>query len=68
MEMIPVDSEYLSAVGYENGIMLIMFNNGGLFQYNNVPDFIHRGLMNASSKGTYFHEFIKLQYPATRIG
>jgi hypothetical protein len=46
----------------------IEFNSGGIYQYNNVPDFVYSGLMSASSKGSYFHDNIKNDYSHTKIG
>lgn len=37
MNMIPVISSDLNAVGYENGILYIRFNSGGLYCYSGVP-------------------------------
>lgn len=61
--MIPVSSSNLAAVGYENGILYIRFNNGRLYTYSNVPEHIYQGLMNASSHGRYFNAYIKGVYP-----
>lgn len=68
MQMIPVSSSNLSSVGYENGTLYIAFHSGGLYSYAGVPESIYHGLLNASSKGKYFHAYIKGVYPYQRIG
>ena len=67
MNMIPVDSSNLSSVGYENDTLYVAFNSGGLYSYSGVPASVYSGLLNASSKGSYFHENIKNVYPYTKI-
>ena len=56
-----VDSTNLASVGYdaENQILEIEFQNGGVYQYFDVPNSIYIGLMNASSHGQYFDKNIK---------
>ena len=67
--MINVDSSDLSAVGYDSitGTLTIEFNSGGIYEYYNVPQNIYDGLMNDSSKGKYFHRFIRDVYVTQKI-
>ncbi len=64
MEMQQVSSSNIHSVGYdeENRLLSIEFHSGGIYQYSNVPEAVHRGLMCASSKGSYFQRFIKDHY------
>lgn len=59
MNRTTVSSSNLRSVGYENGILEIEFQSGSVYQYYDVPESIYRGLMGASSKGTYHHQHIK---------
>lgn len=59
MQMIPVSSSNLNAVGYENGTLKVAFNNGSAYIYSNVPHNVFDGLMQASSKGSYFDQHVK---------
>lgn len=68
MRMIPVSSSDLSAVGYENRTLYIRFHCGGTYAYSGVPESIYIGLLNASSKGQYFHANIRSVFPTRRIG
>ena len=38
--------------------------SGGPYYYYGVPSSVFAGLLNASSKGTYFNEFIRDHYAA----
>lgn len=63
MNMIPVSSSNLVAVGYEpqTKTLRIQFHNG-TYDYYNVPENEYQNLMNASSKGQYHAKYIKNSY------
>ena len=67
MQMIPVNSSDLASVGYLGSTLRIQFHKGGMYEYDNVPYQVYAGLMNAASKGHYFHTHIKGLYPYRRI-
>lgn len=69
MDRTPVSSSNLSSVGYDEKerILEIEFNDGGVYQYYNVPPRIHSELMNASSHGKYFHRKIKEEFRYDQI-
>jgi hypothetical protein len=69
MEMIPVDSSNLSAIGYNSaeGILRIQFNNGRTYEYYNVPEDVFNDLLNAGSKGQYANQNIYKVYSQTEI-
>ncbi|MFD1416272.1 KTSC domain-containing protein [Oceanobacillus jeddahense] len=69
MNMIPVSSSDLQAVGYDSLTrrLVIQFTER-TYEYSDVPESIYKGLMNSSSKGKYHHEYIKNSYPNLRIG
>lgn len=61
MERSPVSSSNLASVGYDESskTLEIQFHSGGIYQYYAVPFNVYNALINASSKGTYFDQFIK---------
>lgn len=61
MERTFVSSSNLRSVGYDSDeeTLEIEFHNGGIYQYFGVPEHRYEGLMNASSKGSYFDSYIK---------
>lgn len=70
MKQYPVNSSYLSKVGYDkdNNILEIKFKpNSVVFQYYNVPSQIFHDLINSKSLGKYFHKYIKHKYLEKRI-
>jgi len=71
MDRVPVQSSNLSSVGYDptTSTLEIEFSNGSIYQYFGVPEYVHEGLMNAGSKGSYFDQHIKRAgYPYSKVG
>ncbi|HWQ98896.1 MAG TPA: KTSC domain-containing protein [Clostridia bacterium] len=68
MNMIPVSSSDIASIGYENRVLHIRFNSGGLYAYYDVPISVYQGLLHAGSHGQYFHANIKGAYRYAQIG
>lgn len=64
MEMIPVRSSAISAIGYDSSTqqMVIRFKGSGNYTFYNVPPHIFSEFMAASSKGSYYHRYIEGRY------
>ena len=67
MNMIPVSSSNISAIGYDGTTLYVGFRSGGLYKYFNVPQSVYNGLMSASSHGSYLANYIKGHYNYQRI-
>lgn len=67
MNMIPVSSSNINAIGYEGTTLYVLFHSGGLYAYYNVPQSEYNGLMSASSHGSYLNSHIKGKYRYERI-
>ncbi len=69
MKRTPVDSSNLATVGYEPStrILEIEFHGGSVYQYYDVPEEVYRGLLEAVSKGGYFHRNIRARYPYRQV-
>lgn len=69
MNMIPVASSNIAAVGYDydGSILRINFNSGWTYDYYNVPASVYESLMNAPSKGSYHAYNIKNVYPYAKV-
>ena len=68
MNMIPVSSSNLVAVGYDSSTATLRVPfHSGVYDYYNVPQNIFEGLLNASSKGKYHHAFIKNSYRYSKV-
>lgn len=68
MEREPVSSSNLLSVGYdpESETLEIEFQKSGVYQYFNVPQFIHERFMEAESVGKFFNSEIKEAYPCSK--
>lgn len=69
MERVSVVSSNISEVGYDAGsaTMEIMFSDGRIYQYFDVPAHVYDGLLGAASVGQYFHREIRGVYRYARI-
>lgn len=45
----------------------IEFNSGAVYQYTGVPQGEYDAIMNAGSKGSYFHANIKNRFPYVKL-
>jgi hypothetical protein len=65
----PVVSSNLVSVGYDANArtLEIEFHEGRVYRYSGVPESVYRGLMGASSKGQYSHDFIEHTYPFVSV-
>ena len=43
----------------ENQTLVLIYTNGGIYEYEDVPLFYWRGLLNAESKGKFINTNIK---------
>ena len=59
-----VTSSNISSVGYDeaDGTLEVEFHDGKIYQYSDVPPPVYRGLLDAPSKGSYFHAHIRTTY------
>lgn len=69
MEREPVNSSNLASVGYNPGseTLEVEFRNGNIYEYYNVPQFMHERLMQAGSVGTFFNAEIRSNYACSKI-
>ena len=69
MERVPVSSSNIVSVGYdsENETLEIEFKTTGVYQYFNVPLFMHERLFMADSVGKFFNAEIKHAYPCCKV-
>lgn len=68
MEMIPVESSNLKAVGYNIGEskLEIEFKSGAAYEYYDVPQYVYDELMAADSLGKYADQNIYKVYKQNR--
>ena len=64
MQMIPVQSSSISAIGYdeETETLKVTFVNGRSYEFSNFPPDEFEAFKNAPSIGSYFNDNIKGQY------
>ena len=69
MERYNVASSNVKAIGYDEHTQTleVEFLDGRVYQYYGVPEHTHSQFMGASSKGQFFHIYIKNRYPYSRV-
>ena len=65
MDMQPVSSSNLEAVGYDPATkeLHVRFKSGSTAQYFDVPEDVHQQLVSAPSVGKHYHQHIKGRFP-----
>lgn len=78
MDMIPVVSTNVKRIGWKanfkrdsesqpRNILRVEFKSGFIYDYLDVPDFVHRELMKADSKGSYINRKIINRYTCLTV-
>ena len=67
MDLVPVSSSNLAAVGYDGSTLTVQFHSGWVYEYYRVPPNVYEGLMSAASMGRYLNVLIRPFYYCQRI-
>jgi len=64
-----VSSSNIASIGYDSDseTLEIEFKGGGVYRYEGVPKEVYAKLMDASSKGKYFHAYIRDIYKTVQV-
>jgi KTSC domain-containing protein len=62
VEMVPVNSSAIRAVGYDGHTLTVEFHTGRIYDHPGVPEALFHGLVNAPSMGFYYNHFIRRRY------
>ena len=65
MKLVEVDSSMIQAISYnlEEKELMVIFNNGKIYYYTEVPQEEYNNLLKADSKGSYMRGNIIDFYP-----
>jgi KTSC domain-containing protein len=63
-----VDSSAISSVGYDarRSMLEVEFRRGAVYDYLEVPPRVWKDLLKAPSKGRFFSQHIRGQFPVVR--
>jgi hypothetical protein len=64
-----VESTTLAALAYDDAreILQLEFRSGALYRYYGVPAPVYEALLSAPSRGAYFNEAIRGNFPYSRV-
>lgn len=70
MDMTPVDSSCLSAVGYDpdTATMRLQFTSGATYDYDDVAPEQHQALIGADSIGAHFAAHVRNRFTQRQVG
>ena len=57
------NSSFIQNMEYKNNALFLTFKTGSTYCYYNVPESVYKEMIAAPSKGRFYHERIKDQYP-----
>jgi len=66
---VPVSSSNIASIGYDDDQMIleVEFLSGSLYRYECVSENIFNEFLASNSKGSFFHNYIRDQYPYYKI-
>lgn len=69
MQLETVESSTIHAIGYDESshTMEVIFNNGGIYVFVDVPPAEYKAFLKAESKGRHFNANIRNFYPYWRL-
>jgi hypothetical protein len=67
MGLVPVASSNIAAVGYDGETLTITFKSGGVYTYAAGTAAVHAELLEAESKGRYFHQHVRGHYAYEKL-
>ncbi len=64
----PVSSSNIRSIGYDadSQVLEVEFLDGAVYEYYDVPEDVHQGLMSARSHGSYLHRHVRDRYRQMR--
>ncbi len=65
-----VASSNVRSIGYDTTTQTleVEFHSGWVYQYYGVPEHLHQEIMSAPSKGQFLNQYIKNDFPYSRVG
>ena len=66
IDMIPVESSNVVAIGYGDNTLYVKYSSG-MYKYDNVPKEVAEKLFKADAKGRCMNDYIKGSYNCTKL-
>jgi hypothetical protein len=69
MNVTAVESTTLATVAYDEArkVLRLEFRSRAIYEYFGVPSAVHGGLLRAPSRGSFFNQAIRGQFPYSRV-
>lgn len=67
MKLVEVKSSNVRSFGYQDKKLFVMFSNGSIYAYDNVPEELYHEALSADSKGKFLREKIYNKFTYMKI-
>lgn len=69
MNRMQVNSTNIRSIGYDSqlAVLEVEFTSGDVYQYFNVPEYLHQQFLNASSYGQFLNDSIRYNYRYQKV-
>lgn len=67
MNLQPVTSSIIQAIGHEGTTLAVRFKTGAVWHYQNVPDETFQAMLDSDSVGSFFNSRIRGKHIATKV-
>lgn len=62
-----VDSSHLKTIEHNGKDLYITFLNGSTYEYDNVPEGLAKGMIDADSSGKYLWKYVRDKFPYRKV-
>lgn len=62
-----VDSSHLKTIEHNGKDLYITFLNGSTYEYDNVPEGLAKGMINADSSGKFLWKYVRDKFPYRKV-
>ncbi|MBI5729359.1 MAG: KTSC domain-containing protein [Candidatus Magasanikbacteria bacterium] len=69
MYRVPVSSSNICSIGYapQTSMLEVEFTSGDVYQYFDVPEYLHQQFLHASSHGEFLNDYIRYNYRYQKV-
>jgi len=67
LQMQKVDSSSLKAIDYKGDALYVMFQNGTIYRYKDVPRHVYAKMLQSQSIGSFFYKSVRQAFEYDRV-
>ncbi len=67
MKVITVTSSVIFKMAYANDVLIVVFENGSVYAYENVPYVVFQAILESGSRGRAFNTLVKGTFEGVKL-